>query len=140
MPLSELDFPPARFDAIFFSSTVYPSLQGKRNRIDALARCACALRPGGRLMLPVTVSEEPLLAELLIDAPRRVLRRALGKRLGARVLEPGDRFVRSWPDAPALSYQHRFSADEASAELSAAGLAPLGRMSDYFVFGPSPGA
>jgi SAM-dependent methyltransferase len=71
LPLSRLDFPPAAFDVVYFSSDVYACLPGRRNRVAVLRTCSRLTRPGGLIIFPVTVQSSPL-DRWLVDNWRRL--------------------------------------------------------------------
>jgi ubiquinone/menaquinone biosynthesis C-methylase UbiE len=132
MTVSQCDFPPATFDAVYISSDVYSVIPGRRNRIAALERCRRMLRPGGVVMFPVHIPPgHPRHERLLIDGSRRILRRFRGDR----VPEEGDRWIRfSHEDPSLLFYKHRFfDIAEVWLEVEAAGLTVLERVGDYFL-------
>lgn len=135
MSLTQLRFPPASFDAVFVSPSVYATIPGRIHRIEALRRCEKIVRDGGIVMLPVVVAEnESKLAKIAVDAPRRLLRPFLGDR----VAEPGDRRVQLFPDAPLPSFQHRFASEgEILGEITAAGFSCIDRLHSYFVLSRS---
>lgn len=128
--LSRLDFEPESFDAAYISSDVYQKTPGRAHRVRALAQFLRLLRPGGRVIFPVTTSAaSSVKLRLLVDAPLSLLRRFAPDH----ALEPGDRFFRPAAGAPPV-LTHVFSGvDEVADEIADAGLALVDHVGTFFV-------
>jgi len=105
--------PASRFDAVWFSGTLYAALPSRALRVGLLRRLAASLRPGGGLVCQVHCdpSTAPRPWELRL---RRAVARCTG---GYTALQPGDMM-------PAGGEFHHYfqSPEELRAEFAAAGL------------------
>lgn len=133
--ITQLGFPAASFDAVYISSDIFASIPGTANRISALTRCRKLLRPGGVVIFAVTVSAPvPLRVRAIVEGSRAVLRRLAPEYIPER----GDRWneVRIGTEAATLFRHYFYSEAEVSAEIEAAGLHLMDRVSDYFIARP----
>jgi SAM-dependent methyltransferase len=121
--VATLDLPGRRFDAIYFTPTLYSFIAGRGRRIATLHRLTAHLEAGGLLIL--TLQARRRLRDRLLTA----LAVARQRHRGSRSVEPGDWYT--WFLTPqgaiGYSYVHRFSKAEIGGELKAAGLSPLWR-------------
>jgi SAM-dependent methyltransferase len=130
--LSGLDFPPASFDVIYLSSDIYAGIPGRRNRVNALKRCRCIVRPGGLVIFPVKLSpHDSVRVRLLVEAPRAAARWLVPEL----VAEPGDRWgpQGTGPNPPVLFRHSFFDEEEVVSEAKCAGLHFVERAFDFFV-------
>lgn len=133
--ICDFDFGLHRFDAIYVSSDVYAGIPGVANRIAALARCRRSVRPRGTVVFPASISG-PLSwpSRLLVEGPRNLLR----PLLGSTIPEFGDRWYPQDCVPVALFRHHFYSEIEVLAEIEAAGLQLVDRISSYFIARASP--
>lgn len=111
------DAPPASFDAVYFTLTLYSSFLGKSRRLELLGRMRRLLRPGGVLMIS-GYGRDPREEGAAFELSWRA-RNLLSRLLGGYSFEKGDAWLRVAGREPGLF--HRFAPEELAAELEAAG-------------------
>lgn len=138
--VTEVEYPPASLDYIFFSRAVYSYIPTRELRVATLRRLRRMLKPSGLLILSAYfVARRRLFCRrTLTDFYRTMVRKLFGPGMA---LEPGDSFVgvvseESDPNKPC--FVHIFtSRAKVSEELREAGFSILGEGGFYWIAQPN---